>query len=142
MKAIILYTLLIFMTLGCNGTKNLKGENAMSVSLNHQSEARNVKLTLHPSFYIMEIQGEAYQYDLDSAKWSELNEILKKVKVENLANYTAPEVGGRFVEKELKSQITIQNNEGEFASQIFFNSNVPEELRELYLYLDSYFPVN
>ncbi|NLN33347.1 MAG: hypothetical protein GX159_07105 [Flavobacteriaceae bacterium] len=112
-----------------------------SVSLHHLSEARDSKLTVFSSHFIMDVYGDIYRYDLDSAKWVELNEILNKVSVKELADYSAPEVSGRLVERDLKSQISIQTPDGEFVSQEFLNENVPDELRELYNFLNSFFPV-
>lgn len=141
MKKILLYSLLIFTFLSCHQTKNMNVQSPNSVSLHHLSEARNSKLTVFSSHFIMDVYGDIYRYDLDSAKWVELNEILNKVSVKELADYSAPEVSGRLVERDLKSQISIQTPDGEFVSQEFLNENVPDELRELYNFLNSFFPV-
>lgn len=141
-----LLSFLIFGILACNGSKTVNKNNqtdnmVQSVSLHHTSEMRDAKLTLFPTKYTMETNGEVFTHELDNIKWTALNVILQKLNVQELDKYQAPEEEGRFVERNLNSQISVQTAEGIFVSQKFNNEKTPEDLKELYDYLNSYFPL-
>lgn len=147
MKLNFLFSLLIMVFLGsCNEAKKMNSDHnnsdIFSISLNQKSDSGNKELTLYKNFYLMNIEGEKYRYDLDAEKWEAVTQILNKLEISKFSTYSSSEPEGRFVDKNKISQIKIENKNGTFSSQEITPERIPEELNELYQFLQSFFPLN
>lgn len=146
MKLNFLLSFFIILLIGsCNEAKKMnqdsKSSDPVSISLIQKSDTGNKELTVYKSHYTMEVAGEKYRYDLEAKKWEELMQMLNKLDVSQLSTYSSSEPEGRFVDKSLVSQISIENKNGKNLSQEITAERVPEELNELYQFLVSFFPL-
>lgn len=127
---------------GCTSQALESSTKISFVSLTQKNSANLATATIYPTYYTMKVHDEVYKYDLSAEKWLELNKLLESIDLKKLSDYPLAETNSRLVVRDLESQIHIQTSTENFESPIYHNAIIPEELLELYRFLESFFPLN